>query len=105
MLEVTPSAIKQIAEYFKGKDIKPIRIFLNEGGWGGPNLAMALDEPTETDDKFKFQEFEFIINKSFLEKAKPVKVDFLENGFKLDSNIKLNSGCSSCDTSGTTCST
>jgi len=32
MLEVTPSAVQQIAEYFKGKDVKPIRIFLNEGG-------------------------------------------------------------------------
>jgi hypothetical protein len=32
MLEVTPPAVEQIAEYFKGKDVKPIRIFLNEGG-------------------------------------------------------------------------
>jgi hypothetical protein len=32
MVEVTPSAHHQIAEYFKGKEISPIRIFLNEGG-------------------------------------------------------------------------
>jgi len=32
MLEVTPAATEQIAEYFKGKEVKPIRIFLNEGG-------------------------------------------------------------------------
>lgn len=32
MLEVTQAAVDQIAEYFKGKDVKPIRIFLNEGG-------------------------------------------------------------------------
>jgi Fe-S cluster assembly iron-binding protein IscA len=32
MLEVTPAATKQIAEYFQGKEVKPIRIFLNEGG-------------------------------------------------------------------------
>lgn len=32
MLEVTQPAVKQIAEYFKGKEVKPIRIFLNEGG-------------------------------------------------------------------------
>ena len=32
MVEVTPSATSQIAEYFKGKEIVPIRIFLNEGG-------------------------------------------------------------------------
>ena len=32
MVEVTESATKQIAEYFKGKDVTPIRIFLNSGG-------------------------------------------------------------------------
>ena len=32
MLEVTPSATTQIAEYFKGRAVAPIRIFLNEGG-------------------------------------------------------------------------
>lgn len=32
VLEVTPSATEQIKEYFKGKDVSPIRVFLNEGG-------------------------------------------------------------------------
>jgi hypothetical protein len=32
MVEVTEEATQQIAEYFKGKDITPIRIFLNEVG-------------------------------------------------------------------------
>lgn len=32
MVEVTPAATEQIAEYFKDKERAPIRIFLNEGG-------------------------------------------------------------------------
>ncbi len=32
MVEVTAAATKQIAEYFKGKEVSPIRIFLNSGG-------------------------------------------------------------------------
>ena len=32
MIEVTPSATQQVAEYFKGKEVTPIRIFLNSGG-------------------------------------------------------------------------
>lgn len=32
MFEVTPSATEQIAEYFKGKEVVPIRVFLHEGG-------------------------------------------------------------------------
>lgn len=31
-IEVTGAAIEQIADYFKGREVKPIRIFLNEGG-------------------------------------------------------------------------
>jgi Fe-S cluster assembly iron-binding protein IscA len=32
MVEVTEMANKQIAEYFKDKQVMPIRIFLNSGG-------------------------------------------------------------------------
>ena len=32
MVEVTESASKQIAEYFKDKEVTPVRIFLNSGG-------------------------------------------------------------------------
>jgi hypothetical protein len=31
-VEVTAPAQEQIAEYFKGREVSPIRIFLNEGG-------------------------------------------------------------------------
>ena len=32
MVEVTSAATTQIAEYFKAREIAPVRIFLNEGG-------------------------------------------------------------------------
>ena len=32
MLDVTQAATMQVAEYFKGQDPTPIRIFLNQGG-------------------------------------------------------------------------
>jgi Fe-S cluster assembly iron-binding protein IscA len=32
MVELTECAREQIAEYFRNKEISPIRIFLNEGG-------------------------------------------------------------------------
>jgi Fe-S cluster assembly iron-binding protein IscA len=32
MVEISEAASQQIAEYFKDRDIVPIRIFLNEGG-------------------------------------------------------------------------
>ena len=32
MVEVTQAAQEQVAAYFDGKEIKPVRIFLNSGG-------------------------------------------------------------------------
>ena len=32
MVEISEAASQQIAEYFKDREIVPIRIFLNEGG-------------------------------------------------------------------------
>ena len=32
MVEVTEEATKQIQEHFNGKEVTPIRIFLNAGG-------------------------------------------------------------------------
>ena len=69
MFEVTEAATEQISEYFKGKDVSPIRIFLNEGGWGGPGLAMALDEPKDTDEVYEVNGYKYLVNKEFMEKA------------------------------------
>ena len=49
---------------------------------------MALDEPNDTDDVFDIDGFKYIVNKEFLEKAKPIKVDFHMYGFKLDCGIE-----------------
>jgi len=32
MFEVTENATKELGEFFKDKEVKPIRIFLNQGG-------------------------------------------------------------------------
>jgi Fe-S cluster assembly iron-binding protein IscA len=32
MIEVTQAAAEQVAAFFKGRDVRPIRIFLNTGG-------------------------------------------------------------------------
>ena len=104
MVEVTEAASQQIADYFKDREVAPIRIFLNDGGWGGPSLAMALDEPKETDNVYDVNGFQFIMDKDFDEKAKPVTVDFLGYGFKISSSIEFGQGsaCSSCG-SGSGC--
>ena len=39
-------------------------------------MAMALDEPKETDEVKAVDGFTYVIDKEFLKKAQPVKVDF-----------------------------
>jgi len=66
---------------------------------------MALDEPKDTDDVFEVEGFKYLVNKEFLEKAKPIKVDFAMYGFKLDCGIDFSAACGSCSTEGSCCST
>ena len=99
MLKVTKKATEKIAEYLQDREVKPIRIFLNSGGCGGPGLAMALDEQKDTDSVFGIDGFQFIVDEDFLGEAAPIKVDFSEFGFQIDCSIEFQDGCSACPTS------
>jgi iron-sulfur cluster assembly protein len=62
---------------------------------------MALDEQKDSDDVYDLDGYQYIVDKDFLKKATPIKVDFKEVGFSVTSNIELSGGCSSCGTSDT----
>ncbi len=64
---------------------------------------MALDEPKDTDDVFNINGFTFVANKEFMKKAQPVKIDFMDYGFKLTSSLVFDTSCSSCSTTGNCC--
>ncbi len=64
---------------------------------------MALDEAKETDEVYEVDGFKYVVDKEFLKEATPIKVDFLETGFKVTSSIKLESACGSCKTEGSCC--
>ena len=100
MLEITKSATQKIAEYLKDKEVTPIRIFLNEGGWSGPSLALALDEPKDTDNVFDIDGFKYIVDKELMREADPIKVDFSGFGFQFDCGMDLDGACTACATSG-----
>jgi iron-sulfur cluster assembly protein len=61
---------------------------------------MALDEPKENDTIFMEQDINFAIDKDLLEKAKPIRLDFVEaggqSGFKLTSSLPEEGGGGSC---------
>lgn len=103
MINVTIPAQEQVRLYFEGKEIVPIRIFINSAGCGGPSLAMALDEKKERDAVFTFDDVEYIMDKDLLKKAGPVEVDFAGTGFRIESSLEPPAGCNGCG-SGSCCS-
>ena len=62
---------------------------------------MALDEPKENDNVYDVDGFQYLVDKDLLEKAKPIKVDYLNIGFKIDSGMDFGaaSGCAGCSCS------
>lgn len=95
MLNVTENARQEIARYFEGKEIQPIRIFLHKG-CGGPQFAMSMDEPRATDKTFVLSGFTYVIEKGLLVQAQPIEVDYNEWGFKITSSLELGGGCGGC---------
>ncbi len=67
---------------------------------------MALDEPKDTDEAFEIDGFKYIADKDFMDKAQPIKIDYLVNGFKLDCGLDFQAGCapSGCGAANTSCS-
>jgi len=66
---------------------------------------MALDEPKDNDSINEIDGFKYLVDKDFLAKAQPIKVDFLEYGFKLTSNLELQAGCGGGCSSAGSCGT
>jgi iron-sulfur cluster assembly protein len=61
---------------------------------------MVLDEPEEDDIVFVLEDITYAINKNLFERAKPIKVDFIERfgggGLFIFSNLGQESGSSCC---------
>ena len=58
---------------------------------------MALDEPQEKDMTFTDKGITFAVEKDLFEKAKPIRIDFVESaggsGFKITSSLASGGGC------------
>lgn len=102
MINVSKSAQEMVKAYFEDKTLKAIRIFLSNG-CGGPQLAMALDDINPGDAVFNHDGVDYIMESVLLDQANPVDVDYVETGFKINSQLELGGGCSSCGSEGSCC--
>lgn len=104
MFTVTEAARTEVAEYFKSHDKGAIRVFLMEGGCGGPQLAMAVDEKKDTDSVYQIADVEYLIEKDLLAKVQPIRIDFVVSGFSIASALQEGGGCSGCGSTSNCCS-
>lgn len=59
-------------------------------------LAMALDEPKDSDEFFEIDGFTYLIDKPLLEEVRPVTVDFRSTGFTITGNTANSSSRCGC---------
>ncbi len=108
MFEVTELATQNLKSYMEENKIdSALRIALMSGGWSGPSLGLALDEPKESDAKYEEDGLTFLVDNNLLETCGSIKVDFMDagmrSGFSISSTNPLGGGgCSSegCSSSG-----
>lgn len=86
-IKITDLAREKLIESVKGKEEKPLRIYLAGYGWGGPSFALALDEQKDGDAKMEVDEFTFVIEDELLDTFPAFTVDysdsFLRKGFSI----------------------
>jgi Fe-S cluster assembly iron-binding protein IscA len=97
MLQVTKSAIEKISEYFTDKELKPIRIFLLEGGCAPSSLALDVDEIKDADTVIEIDGFQFLVDEDLMREVAPIKVDYNRmSGFQFDCELEFEDTCSVC---------
>lgn len=97
MIDVTPRAEVLLKDFFKDKEIKPVRIFVKLGGCGIRSFGVSIEKPKKDDEVISVNGFTFIIEKGLWDRVKPIKVDADRISFRISGNgIQPNSGCGTC---------
>jgi HesB-like selenoprotein len=92
MVEVSDKASEMIKKFLaESEGAKTVRILMDEGGWKGPHLVLALDEKKENDELFTEKGVSFVIARTLLDQVKPVTIDYVESalgsGYVLKSDL------------------
>lgn len=84
MIQVTNSAQEQMAAFFEENNGKArsVRVYLHEGGWSGPALALALDEPKDSDHVFEYDSVKYIVDDGLMIKVGDITINFIQQGMR-----------------------
>ncbi|MCD6534955.1 MAG: hypothetical protein J7L25_12915 [Deltaproteobacteria bacterium] len=68
---------------------------------------MVMDQERPNDESYNIGDFTFLVDRDFMAKVKPIKVDFKDVGFSISANIDLSqagAGCTGCGSTSSCCS-
>ncbi len=78
MLNITEHAIAQLKEFKERRGPgASVRIGILSGSTSGPSLGITMDDKTEADEAYSFDDFEVIIDKSLLTYCETIDVDYV----------------------------
>ena len=105
MLEVTELAISNLKSYMDQNNIdSALRVALMQGGWSGPSLGLALDEPKDNDTTVEESDITFLVDNELMTSCGEIKIDFVESGmksgFSISSKIPVADAGGGCSSSG-----
>ncbi len=100
---VTDQAVEKLKEYLEQNNISSaLRIALMQGGWAGPSLGLALDEPKDNDKVYDQDDLTFLVEEGLMDTCGSIRVEFIDagprSGFGITSTNSIGnsgSGCSS----------
>ena len=103
MIQVDKSAQEQMAAFFEANNSKArsVRVYLHEGGWSGPALALALDEPNDSDHVFEYDRVKYIVDDGLMIKTGDIAINFIQQGMRSGFSMTcVNSIAESCSLGG-----
>ena len=106
MITVSENAQAKIDQFLKDNAnvARSVRVFLREGGWGGPSLALALDESNDSDSVFEQAEVKYVIENDLMQRTGNIIIDFVVEGQSSGFTISPEKPVSgSCSIGGTCC--
>ncbi len=92
MFEVSEEAMDNIKQFLAEQEApRAIRVLMDEGGWKGPHLIMALDMQKEDDEVFTERGVTFVIEKALFERVAPIRIGYTHStlglGYTLESEL------------------
>ena len=84
MIQVDKNAQEQMAAFFEANNSKArsVRVYLHEGGWSGPALALALDEPKDSDHVSEYDSVKYIVDDELMIKVGDITINFIQQGMR-----------------------